>query len=215
MKTNNQKNKKMIFIIWGVIYFSLCYFSFYNKLLANNVPHTKNEDQKQPNLKSNIDTEQEQQTYNRILNKIEKEVDKLTSQSEQTPSLKYPPKIYYDRDGKTYKKIEEYNQDTGEYNKVIFYLGGKIITYIDEINHDTREYNKVICFNLLNGKKIHHIIKCKQDTMLSKKIINFYDDNQTIHYIEEYNKDKGELFKKTFYNPDGTVRETKLINPNE
>ena len=213
MKISKLNKKSIILIIGGlfiigvILLITLLFLLFLKPTNPNS---------KQQESLSNVESNNQQdKTYNSIIYNNKKEVDKLTSQSEQTPSLKYPPKIYYDRDGKTYKKIEEYNQDTGEYNKVIFYLGGKIITYIDEINHDTREYNKVICFNLLNGKKIHHIIKCKQDTMLSKKIINFYDDNQTIHYIEEYNKDKGELFKKTFYNPDGTVRETKLINPNE
>ncbi|ABC65802.1 conserved hypothetical protein (plasmid) [Aster yellows witches'-broom phytoplasma AYWB] len=69
------------------------------------------------------------------MNKIEKEVDKLTQQQEQTPSLKYPPKTYYQNDGIKIRNIQEHNQNTGIIKKSThFYDDGKTIRKINEYN---------------------------------------------------------------------------------
>ncbi|MBT1577009.1 DUF2963 domain-containing protein, partial ['Elaeagnus angustifolia' witches'-broom phytoplasma] len=59
------------------------------------------------------------------------------NQQEQNPLLKYPPKANYQDDGKTIKKIYEYNQNTGMIQKAIhFYDDGKTISCIDEYSPD-------------------------------------------------------------------------------
>ncbi|MCX2955897.1 MAG: DUF2963 domain-containing protein, partial [Candidatus Phytoplasma australiense] len=51
--------------------------------------------------------------------------------------FKYPPKTNYQDDGKTIKKIYEYNQNTGMIQKAIhFYDDGKTIICIDEYSPD-------------------------------------------------------------------------------
>ncbi|WP_238568822.1 DUF2963 domain-containing protein, partial [Chrysanthemum yellows phytoplasma] len=100
-------------------------------------PQPKTDNQNQPTLTSKTNSQQEQETYNNIINKIEKEVDKLTKQQEQTPSLKYPHKTYYQNDGKTISNIQEHNQNTGIMQKSIhFYDDGKTIRKINEYNPD-------------------------------------------------------------------------------
>ncbi|WP_308495554.1 DUF2963 domain-containing protein [New Jersey aster yellows phytoplasma] len=158
-------------------------------LLVNNKIQPKTYDQNQHNLNSKTDIPQEQENYNIILNKIDKEVDKLTQQQEPTisekqpPKIKYPPKIYYNRAGTTIHHINEINQDTGKYNKVIHYQP--------------------------DGKAIKYIAERDQDTMLFiKKSTHFYDDGKTIKLITEHNKNKDLLIKETYYNQDGTIKET-------
>lgn len=158
MKTNNQKKlKNKIFIIWGLFISGVILVLLIFLLLAMNKPQPKTDNQNQPTLTSKTNPQQEQETYNRLMNKVEKEIDKLTNQQEQNPSLKYPPKTYYQNDGITISNIQEHNQNTG----------------------------------------------------IMQKSIHFYDDGKTIRKINEYNPDK--LIKETYYNQDGTIKETKTF----
>ena len=123
-------NKKSIILIIGGLFISGVILLITLLFLLFLKPTNPNS--KQQESLSNVESNNQQdKTYNSIIYNNKKEVDKLTSQSEQTPSLKYPPKIYYDRDGKKYKKIEEYNQDTGKMIREKHYQDdGKTIDYI-------------------------------------------------------------------------------------
>ncbi|ABC65796.1 conserved hypothetical protein (plasmid) [Aster yellows witches'-broom phytoplasma AYWB] len=138
MKNNNHKNpKNKIFIIWGLFISGVILVFLILLLLAINKPQPKTDTQNQQHLQSNINAEQEQQTYNRVINKIESEIDKLTQQQEQTPLLKYPPKIRYYDDGIKIFSIEKYNQDTGKLIKDIYYKNdGETIEYTVDYNSD-------------------------------------------------------------------------------
>src|SRR5437868_466029 len=103
MKINNQlKSKKNIFLIWGLFTLASILVVLVILLLAIKPEST---------TIINKPTPQEQdKTYNRLMNKLEKEIDKLTQKQEQTSSLKYPPKTIYHDDGKKIQYIEEYDQ---------------------------------------------------------------------------------------------------------
>ncbi|PWV43537.1 MAG: hypothetical protein DF280_03665 ['Brassica napus' phytoplasma] len=121
MKTNNQpKLKNKIFIIWGLFITGVILVFLIILLLAMNKPQPKTDNQNQPTLTSKTNPQQEQETYNAILRKIEKEINELTNIKEQNPSLKYPPKTIWNPDG-TINQITELNQDTGDYLKTTYY----------------------------------------------------------------------------------------------
>ena len=58
-----------------------------------------------------------------------------------------------------------------------------------------------------DGKRIRSIKEHDQSTGIMIKLTCFYDDGKTIRQIDEYNGFN--LIKETFYNPDGTIKETK------
>ncbi|GAK74153.1 MULTISPECIES: DUF2963 domain-containing protein [16SrI (Aster yellows group)] len=123
-----KKNKKFIFIVWG-LFISVSVIGLLILLLLFLQPKQSQQSFNQPVEAKPIQSfsQQEQETYNAILNKIDKEVDKLT--------LKYPHKIYYQDDGKKITNIHEFNQNTGIMNKSThFYEDGKTIKEINEYN---------------------------------------------------------------------------------
>ncbi|WP_024563528.1 DUF2963 domain-containing protein [Candidatus Phytoplasma tritici] len=155
MQTNNQKKlKNKIFIIWGLFISGVILVILIILLLAMN-PQLKTDTQNQPTLTSKTNSQQEQETYNRIVKETQKEIDKQTQLQVQTPSLKYPPEIDYFNDGKIIRSIKEYDQNTG----------------------------------------------------IMTKLTCFYDDGKIIRQIDEYNGFN--LIKETFFNPEGTIKETK------
>nr|WP_015083762.1 DUF2963 domain-containing protein [Candidatus Phytoplasma tritici]AFW98270.1 cop number control protein [Candidatus Phytoplasma tritici] len=138
MKTNNQtKPKNKIFIIWGLFITGAILIFLIFLLLAINKSQSNVDNQNQPNLNSKTNSQQEQETYNKLMNKIEKEINDLTSKSKVvsyhsdgiTPSaqeiydqtgnkIKY---IMLDSDGKSIQCIKEYNPQTGNKIKETYY----------------------------------------------------------------------------------------------
>ncbi|ABC65791.1 conserved hypothetical protein (plasmid) [Aster yellows witches'-broom phytoplasma AYWB] len=149
MKNNNHKNpKNKIFIIWGLFISGVILVFLILLLLAINKPQPKTDTQNPQHLNSKINNQQEQQTYNAIIKKIEKEVDKLTQQQEQTPSLKYPPTInYYGGNEKKIHDIEEYDQDTGKKIKETYYDFNGIVGYIAKYSKDTGDIIQKTFYN--------------------------------------------------------------------
>ncbi len=167
MKTNIQKkSKNQIFIIWGLFISGVILVILIILLLAMK-PQLKTDTQNQPTLTSKTNSQQEQETYNRLMNKIEKEIDSLTQQ-QQTPLLKYPKKTTHYPNG-SILEIAEFNQDTGK--------------KIKETEYD-KDTGKII------------------------KVVDF-DENGKWSIVHRYHKDTGKLTRETFYNPDGTIKETK------
>nr|WP_256325998.1 DUF2963 domain-containing protein [Primula red phytoplasma]AIJ02302.1 hypothetical protein [Primula red phytoplasma] len=109
-----------IFIIWGLFITGVILFLLIILLLAMNKPQPKVETPNQPTLTSKTNLQQEEETYNAIMNSIQKEIGELTNIKEQNPSLKYPPKTIWNPDG-TINQITELNQDTGDYLKTTYY----------------------------------------------------------------------------------------------
>ncbi|WP_024563746.1 hypothetical protein [Candidatus Phytoplasma tritici] len=166
MENNNQqKSKNMIFIIWGLFISTVILVLLIILLLAVNKPQTRIETQKQQHLKFKTDTEKDK-TYNRLINKKEKEADKLTPQPESSKSnLEYPNTIIKLPDG--FEETTEYNQDTGKKLKVS---------------------------------------TIKESTNFITKII-YFDENEKYSKMYEYDQDTGFILTKTYYNPDGTIKQ--------
>nr|WP_015083757.1 DUF2963 domain-containing protein [Candidatus Phytoplasma tritici]AFW98260.1 cop number control protein [Candidatus Phytoplasma tritici] len=162
MQTNNQKkSKNKIFIIWGLFISGVILVILIILLLAMKPKSI---------ITNKTIPQQEQETYNRLMNKIEKEIDDLTkTKQEQKSTLKYPNKIITLPNG--FLEITEYNQDTG-----------KKIKYTElKINQNGNEKLKVI----------------------------FFDENEKDLMIDEYDPQTGKFIKRTHFNPDGTIKETK------
>ncbi|MBT1576989.1 hypothetical protein KEC49_02400, partial ['Elaeagnus angustifolia' witches'-broom phytoplasma] len=85
MKKNKSNKKKIFLILWG-FFFVIALIVILYILLVSLQSET---------FRVETNPQQEQETYNNILNKIDKEIDKLTNQQEQNPLLKYPPKANY------------------------------------------------------------------------------------------------------------------------
>ncbi|WP_024563532.1 DUF2963 domain-containing protein [Candidatus Phytoplasma tritici] len=146
MQTNNQKKlKNKIFIIWG-LFISGVIFVITILFLLILKPTISNLKKQEPLSNVKTKTQQEQENYNRIINKIEKEVDELTQQPEQTSSLKYPPKTTYYGDGKKIKCIDEYNQESGKLIKAIEYYENGNILLVEE--YQKGFLSKATYFNL-------------------------------------------------------------------
>ncbi|MGL9687939.1 MAG: DUF2963 domain-containing protein [Candidatus Phytoplasma sp. TWB_XP] len=144
MKTNNQtksKNKKIILIIWGFfISFVMIVLLTLLLLKLQKSPENQKEpevDNKQEPQKEEL-KQQEQQTYNSLLKKIETEVDKLTNdnkqqttqeEDQQPNTLKYPPDTTFQFDGG--KIVCEFNQDTGKIIKSTHYNSDSTIRRVD------------------------------------------------------------------------------------
>ncbi|MGL9687663.1 MAG: DUF2963 domain-containing protein, partial [Candidatus Phytoplasma sp. TWB_XP] len=93
-------------------------------------------------------------------------------------------KINYLEDGKTILYIETFDYQTDKKIKEEAYRpDGKTIAHIDEFNPE--------------GKPI--------------KTTYFQADGKTISSIDEYNPEGIKIIKKTYYNPDGTVKEVKTF----
>ncbi|WP_339332506.1 flagellar protein FlaG, partial [Paulownia witches'-broom phytoplasma] len=107
---------------------------------------------KQIQIPQQPNSQQEQETYNDILNKINKEVDKLTNEEElvyhpgsktinyvkvyDAKTKKIIQRTFYNSDGKTIKTIEEYTPE-GKLTKITNYIkDGKTIFSINEYNSE-------------------------------------------------------------------------------
>ncbi len=119
----------MIFIIWGLL-ISLAVIGLLIILLLAIKPQTK------------TDTASEQQTYNIIFNKIQKEVDKLNQPPKS--NLKYPNKIINLSNGLL--EITEYNQDTGKKLKESTNKRIKVIVF-----DENEKYSKIDEYDLKKG----------------------------------------------------------------
>lgn len=90
-------------------------------------------------------------------------------------------RIRYRPDGKTIEQIYEYNENNKLIKKTDFNFGDKTINYI--IEYDPQTGNMI-------------------------KLTNYNFQDKTINYIIEYDPHfVSKKIKKTFYKPDGTVRE--------
>jgi hypothetical protein len=125
MENKDSKKINIIFIIWGLSISSAVIFLLIILLLAIN---------ERINPSSIIETQlwsipqQETQTYNRIIPKINKKVDQLSTS----------PKINYQQDCKTISNIEEYDPSTGTLIKQTHYNDDGIkIEYIMEFDPST------------------------------------------------------------------------------
>ncbi len=133
MKISKLNKKSIILIIGGlfiigvILLITLLFLLFLKPTNPNS---------KQQESLSNVESNNQQdKTYNSIINKIEKEVDDLTKKPDQNLTLKYPPKIYYFNYGKKIRNIQEYEQNTGIMAKSThFYDDGKTIRQINEYN---------------------------------------------------------------------------------
>nr|WP_015060839.1 DUF2963 domain-containing protein [Periwinkle little leaf phytoplasma]AFA53692.1 copy number control protein [Periwinkle little leaf phytoplasma] len=150
MKTNNQtKSKNKIFIIWG-LFITGFILVFLIILLLSLKPKQSQQSFNQPLEVKPIQSsqQQEQETYNAILKKIDKEVDKLT--------LQYPPKTIYQKDGITPKSYEIYDSK-GKLLKDTYYKSdGKTIYYIAEHDKNTNIMIKATYYKS-DGKTIDYI----------------------------------------------------------
>jgi hypothetical protein len=146
-----KKNKKIIFIIWG-FFFSIAVIGLLIILLLSLQPKQSHQSFNQPVEAKPIQSsaQQEQETYNAILKKIESEVDKLSIEEEivyysdgktidyikilDSKTKKEIKRISYHDDGKTITSLKEFNPE-GKLTKLTFYLlDGKTISSINEIN---------------------------------------------------------------------------------
>ncbi len=189
MKTNNQtksKNKKIILIIWGFV-ISFVMIVLLTLLLLSLQPKQSQQSFNQPVDVKPIQSssQQEQETYNAILNKIDKEVNELTNIKE----------IVYSPDGKTIKHIKILDSETKkEIKRIVYHDDGKTINWIKEFDPQT---------SLL----IKNIIHDKQG-----KIKNIVKYNSLREYVfEEYNPQTGIKIGETYYNSDGTVKEVRNL----
>ncbi|GLH61012.1 DUF2963 domain-containing protein [Paulownia witches'-broom phytoplasma] len=128
MKNNNQpksKNKKIIFIIWGLFISVSVIGLLIILLLALQPEQASKSTPKQIQIPQQPNSQQEEETYNDILNKINKEVDKLTNEEE----------IVYHPGSKTINYIKVYDSKTKKEIKRIYYKldGGKTLKLICEI----------------------------------------------------------------------------------
>lgn len=167
MKTSKPHKKKVILILWGFLLLIIV-IVFLTILLLSLQTKPSNKQEPVSNVKTN--SQQEQETYNRLMSKIEKEIDDLTKKPESSESnlLKYPPKTRHYTNG-AILEITEYNQNTGKPIKESVYYEntGKIKTIVD------------------------------------------FDENGKWKVVHRYDEDTGKLKSETFYNPDGTIKETK------
>jgi ribosomal protein S16 len=194
MSKNNSKKLNIIFIIWGLsISLSVICLSI---ILLLSVKHQSIPSSIiEPQIV--IIPQQETESYNRIINKIEQEFNKLTSNPKQetesynimiqnekeSNKLISNQKIYYQKDGKTIEYIHEFDPSTGKIIKEIYYQeDGQTIEYINEFDPSTEE--------------------------LIKKI-QYYKDGQTISFIEEYDPSTGQPIKEIYYNVDGIIQEVR------
>ncbi|WP_284928780.1 DUF2963 domain-containing protein [Candidatus Phytoplasma sp. AldY-WA1] len=105
------------------------------------------------------------------------------------------PKIFYRPDGKTVRKIEEYNKN-GQKTKEKFYQpDGKTIMFIDEYNENEKLVKRTSYQN--DGKTIIFINKYNENEKLVK-MTSYRNDGKTISFIVEYNEN-GQETKTTWY----------------
>nr|WP_015060414.1 DUF2963 domain-containing protein [Periwinkle leaf yellowing phytoplasma]AEA36717.1 hypothetical protein [Periwinkle leaf yellowing phytoplasma] len=179
-----KKNKKFIFIIWG-LFISVSVVGLLILLLLFLQPKQSQQSFNQPVEAKPIQSfsQQEQATYNAILKKIESEVDELTNIKE----------IVYCPDGITIKHIKILDSKTKkEIKRIVYHDDGKTINWIKEFDPQT---------SLLIKNTVHD----KQG-----KIKNIVKYNSLREYVfEEYNPQTGIKIGEIYYNPDGAVKEVK------
>nr|WP_015060418.1 DUF2963 domain-containing protein [Periwinkle leaf yellowing phytoplasma]AEA36706.1 hypothetical protein [Periwinkle leaf yellowing phytoplasma] len=181
---NKSNKKKIILILWGFL-FVIAVTVLLSMLLLSLQSKQSQQSFNQPVEAKPIQSsaQQEQETYNAILKKIESEVNELTNIKE----------IVYHPDGKTIKHIKILDSTTKkEIKRIVYYDDGKTINWIKEYNPQT---------SLLIKNTVHD----KQG-----KIKNIVKYNSLREYVfEEYNPQTGIKIGETYYNPDGTVKEVK------
>nr|WP_015083747.1 DUF2963 domain-containing protein [Candidatus Phytoplasma tritici]AFW98264.1 cop number control protein [Candidatus Phytoplasma tritici] len=184
MQTNNQtKPKNKIFIIWGLFITGVILIFLIFLLLALK-PQTNVDTQNKQTLQPNVDAKKEQETYNRLMNKIEKEINDLTNKKE----------TFYQPDGTTISKIEIKNAGDKLIKRIVYFDDGQNIKWIKEYDPQT---------NLQIKNTVHN----KQG-----KIIQIIKNKPSKDYIvEEYNPQTGIKIGETYYNSDGTVKEVKTF----
>ncbi|GAK74169.1 DUF2963 domain-containing protein ['Chrysanthemum coronarium' phytoplasma] len=165
MKTNDQtKSNNKIFIIWG-LFISVSVVGLLILLLLFLQPKQSQQSFNQPVEAKPIQSfsQQEQETYNAILKKIDREVDKLSIEEKivyspdgkikhikilDSTTKKEIKRIIYHDDGKTIFYIETFDSQTGKKIKEDTYKdGGKILNYIVEFNPTTGEKIKITYYN--------------------------------------------------------------------
>ncbi|WP_341833800.1 putative cop number controling protein (plasmid) [Candidatus Phytoplasma asteris] len=184
MKTNNQpKLKNKIFIIWGLFISGVILVFLIILLLAINKPQPKIETINQQHLKSKTNPQQEQETYNAIMNKIEKEIDELTKpKQEPVSNVETNKQQEQETHNAIMNKIEKEIDELTSRTKVVSYHSDGITPSAQEIYDQT-------------GNKIKYL-------MLDS-------DGESIQCIKEYNPQTGNKIKETYYNHDGTVKKVK------
>nr|ABR08379.1 hypothetical protein [Paulownia witches'-broom phytoplasma] len=213
-----KKNKKIIFIIWG-LFISVSVIGLLIILLLALQPKQSPQSFNQPVEDKPIQSssQQEQETYNNIINKIGKEVDELTKPRQKINYRKDGKTIFYIEtfDSQTGKKIKEdtykadgktldyiwiFSPQTGEKIKSENYSAdGKSINYIEEFNPTTGNIIKTISY-----KPDNYIKEYNSQSKLTKKTI-YFDDGKTINYIEEYDPQTDLKIQNTVYNKEGKI----------
>ncbi|MGL9687329.1 MAG: DUF2963 domain-containing protein [Candidatus Phytoplasma sp. TWB_XP] len=165
------KNKKIIFIIWGFV-ISFVMIVLLTLLLLSLQPKSSPQSFNQPVEAKPIQSsaQQEQETYNNILNKIEKEVNELTNIKE----------IVYCPDGKTIKHIKILDSETKKEIKRIFYHDdGKRIYFINEYNPEGKLIKETDYD--VDGKIIEHIIEFTPEKKPIKE--TYYNPDGTVKEV--------------------------------
>nr|ATL14546.1 hypothetical protein [Rice orange leaf phytoplasma] len=160
------KNKKIILIIWG-LFISLSVIGLLILLLLSLESKQSQQSFNQPVEAKPIQSssQQEQETYNAILNKIDKEVDKLTKPANRIEKINYPDGTlhfineYDSKTGKMVKQksyrtsgtlecINEYDSQKGfKFKSTNYYSDGKQISLIREFDSKTGHNFKTTYYN--------------------------------------------------------------------
>nr|WP_012477879.1 DUF2963 domain-containing protein [Candidatus Phytoplasma australiense]ABA02282.1 unknown [Candidatus Phytoplasma australiense] len=185
MSKNNPSKISLVFVFWALAISAAVIFILFLLFLSlkDQKQSTPKVSENPPNIPSDFDKKQ-QETYNKLLNKLDKEIDKITSndnkstdnKSTDNESTKKDPK--YRSDG-TLEKINEYDPQTGRLIKCILYNdNGKSIISINEYDPTTEKTIK----------------------------ITEYDKDTKLPYREyEYNPEKGQLTKQIYINKTGLI----------
>lgn len=166
MKKNKSNKKKIILIFLGFL-FLIAVIVLLSILLL--FLQSKSFVKQEPVSKVETNNQQEQETYNAILNKIDKEVDKLT--------LLYPPKTIYQKDGITPKSYEIYDSK-GKLLKDTYYKSdGKTIDHIAEHDKNTNIMIKSTYYKS-DGKTIDYINEYTPTGIIIKR--TYYNPDGTV-----------------------------------
>nr|WP_012297493.1 DUF2963 domain-containing protein [Paulownia witches'-broom phytoplasma]ABR08384.1 hypothetical protein [Paulownia witches'-broom phytoplasma] len=127
------KNKKIIFIIWGLFISVSVIGLLIILLLALQPEQASKSTPKQIQTPQQPNSQQEDKTYNTILKKIEAEVDKLTKNLIEN---------HYQSDGKTLDYIIYNNKEGQKVQEIHYKSDGKTIDYITD--YDTKTGNELL-----------------------------------------------------------------------
>lgn len=145
-----------------------------------------------------------------LLLAMNKTQPKTDNQNQPTLTSKTNPQQEQEIYNEILNKIKNEVDELTTEKEIVYRIDGKNIHYIKILDSQTKKEIKRINYHD-DGKTIFYIETFDSQTGQKIKEDTYKDNGKNIHYSIEYNPITGTKIKMTYYNLDGTIKETKTF----